>query len=211
MEQTEPGSPGHRGSNSGTGVRVSGHRGRGSPATEAGSPANRVGAAPGSGNRSGAEEATESGSPDRPGFHSGDGGRATGRRSRGGSYRRVRPVVSVEGSRVGFARSTGRKRASPAETPSGDNDGRCEQVETQANARRSTGGGSLHLLGSPGRVRRRKPAAPPGAILVAGRPGDVPSSVIGAFADRSRRPFGEQNVKPARILVIRPDPAQRPR
>ena len=44
-------------------------------------------------------------------------------------------------------------------------DGRCVG-RAKANARRSTSGGSSHLSGSPGRVHRRKPAAPPGAILV---------------------------------------------
>ena len=97
--------------------------------------------------------------------NSGDGGRATGRRRRGGSCRRVRPEVEVEGSRTGFARSTGRKRASPAGTPSGGNDGRCDRSrrrltpEDRPVVDRSTFWG-------PGWVRRRKPAAPPGASLV---------------------------------------------
>ena len=41
-------------------------------------------------------------------------------------------------------------------------DGRCVG-RAKANARRSTSGGSSHLSGSPGWVRRRKQAAPPGA------------------------------------------------
>ena len=48
------------------------------------------------------------------------------------------------------------KRASPAESLRG-NDGRCERVETQANARRSTSGGSLRLIGRP-RVGAPAPA-----------------------------------------------------
>jgi hypothetical protein len=52
------------------------------------------------------------------------------------------------GSRNGFARSTGRKTASPAGSPSGKTTGD-GLVETQANARRTTSGGSPHLFGRP--------------------------------------------------------------
>jgi hypothetical protein len=119
------GQPANRGSNSGNGVRVSGQTGSGVSGN-----GGRFAGQPSQGGtvigqpiwRRGGNGA---GQPANRASNSGDGGRATGRRSRGGSCRRVRPEVAVEGIRAGFARSTGRKRASPAAPPSGENDGRC--------------------------------------------------------------------------------------
>ena len=56
----------------------------------------------------------------RPGLDSGDGGRFAGRGSRGGTWCRVRPGAGAEGSRAGFARSTGRKTGIARRIPSGN-------------------------------------------------------------------------------------------
>ena len=86
--------------------------------------------------------------PTEPGWHR--------RRVTGGGAERLRAGQPAAGPTTGIAR-----RAS-------GHDGRCVG-RAKANARRSTSGGSSHLSGSPGWVRRRKQAAPPGATHFFGR------------------------------------------
>jgi hypothetical protein len=74
------------------------------------------------------------------------------------------------GNRVSVKRCLGFEAGQPVSSPKSGiarraarRDGRCEQVESKANARRSTSGGPVHE--SPRRVRRRKPAAQRGAFV----------------------------------------------
>ena len=60
------------------------------------------------------------------------------------------------------SRATGNRATTGIARHAFGHDGRCVG-RAKANARRSTSGGSSHLSGSPGWVRRRKQAAPPGA------------------------------------------------
>jgi hypothetical protein len=89
----------------------------------------------------------------------GDGGRATDQTEPGGT--RFRATGGGASSNGPGNRRPGRKRASPA-APCGTTGD--VMIEWKANARRSISGGSSQPSGSPGRVRRRKPAAPPGAL-----------------------------------------------
>jgi hypothetical protein len=74
------------------------------------------------------------------------------------------------GNRVSVKRCLGIEAGQPVSSPkrgiarrAARRDGRCEQVESKANARRSTSGGPVHE--SPRRVRRRKPATRRGAFV----------------------------------------------
>jgi hypothetical protein len=89
----------------------------------------------------------------------GNGDRATDQTgSKGHCYRETGGGASRQRSRA-----TGNRADTGHRPPSLRARRAMYQVETKANARRSTGGGSSHLSGSPGWVRRRKSAAPPGA------------------------------------------------
>jgi hypothetical protein len=86
------------------------------------------------------------------------------------------------GNRVSVKRCLGVEAGQPVSSPKSGiarraarRDGRCEQVESKANARRSTSGGPVHE--SPRRVRRRKPATRRGAfVFPPPRPRRTPSS-----------------------------------
>ena len=128
------GQPADRGTDSGSGGRASGGSGRRAlrQRRQAFGSADGVGAGPSSGNRCGAER-QRGRATGRPGLDSGDGGRFAGRSTRGGRRaagfaRECRRVSArgrcVEGSRAGFARSTGRKKGIARRVPR-DNDGRC--------------------------------------------------------------------------------------
>jgi hypothetical protein len=102
----------------------------------------------GTGNRvsvNGANSETEVGQPIRPNREAPVSGQPEGA-----------PAATGPGNR-----RPGRKRASPAEPCGTTGD---VMIEWKANARRSISGGPSQPSGSPGRVRRRKLAAPPGAL-----------------------------------------------
>jgi hypothetical protein len=87
------------------------------------------------------------------------------RSDRAGGHRRR---VTGGGADRQRSRATGDRAKTGIARRAFGHDGRCVG-RAKANARRSTSGGSSHLSGSPGWVRRRKQAAPPGATHFFGR------------------------------------------
>jgi len=96
------------------------------------------------------------------------------------------------GNRVSVKRCHGFEAGRPVSSPTRGiarhaerRDGRCEQVETKANARHSTSGGPCPFE-QPRKVRRREPAAPTGALSFSRTPLAPPG--VGSRPPPSRHP-----------------------
>jgi hypothetical protein len=102
------------------------------------------------------------GQPADRGLDSGDGGRATDQRSRGGSQRRVRPALASRTAAGSGNRPTGRKTGIARRIPLGRRRAMCWSKRRLTPEDRPVVDRSTLWVG-PGRLRQRKQAAPPGA------------------------------------------------